>query len=502
MNRLQTIVKVCRRRRTLLVVVASATILVLFGRRYFSGPETAVEAIVECRGLNVHTEEFIERYGDRHVSSWQQEASQGGAEALYLVGLCHYYGAGARQAEAVALRMIRDSAQAGLPEAQLALGQLLEKGDAIAQDPTRAAMWYWEASESGLAEAQFALGTLYAEGRGIPADRDLASNLILAAAAANHDPAQQWVLKHIPQVAIERLDQGEVLQWAERHASQFPPAGVVAASILLESPDAGEKERAVGLLRQAADQDEHGAALLLGRLHEEGRGVSQDRVAAEKLYLQAAAAGSHEAELMLGLLNERRDQLDNAEKWLRKAKQAEITDAGMFLALLLRDKRKAPRDAVPLLEELANQGHPLAQVELARTLVQIYDDKESRSQAVGWLKAAIASGSLEGHLLLADWYQTGRHVERDLDLAFYLLREAAQKGSGDAQFELGECYAHGECGQTKNSVEAMRWYLAAAGNGHGEAARRLAKRYRQGDGAPQSESQAAHWEQVATDAAS
>ena len=61
-------------------------------------------------------------------------------------------------------------AQAGDPEAQIALAGLLSQGLGVAADPAKAAAWYRQAARQGAAMAQLNLGDLYARGRGVPRD--------------------------------------------------------------------------------------------------------------------------------------------------------------------------------------------------------------------------------------------------------------------------------------------------------------------------------------------
>ncbi len=82
-----------------------------------------------------------------------------------------------------AYRLIKPLAEGGLPEAQLNLGLLYEKGQGVPQDyaealkwnlkaaeqgNAKALKWYRKAAEQGNAEAQFHLGLMYDERRGVP----------------------------------------------------------------------------------------------------------------------------------------------------------------------------------------------------------------------------------------------------------------------------------------------------------------------------------------------
>jgi hypothetical protein len=66
------------------------------------------------------------------------------------------------------LEEIQRFAVAGLPEAQVTLGNLYANGDGVPQDHAEAARWYRLAADQGLAGAQHNLGLAYANGNGVP----------------------------------------------------------------------------------------------------------------------------------------------------------------------------------------------------------------------------------------------------------------------------------------------------------------------------------------------
>ena len=74
----------------------------------------------------------------------------------------------------------------------------------------------------------------------------------------------------------------------------------------------------------------------------------------------------------------------------------------------------------------------------------------------------------------------------------------AKNGDAQAQFILGRCYANGEGGVACDSLEAFRWFLMAAENGHGEAAWEVAQHYR-GGMAPMASVLAAEWVEKAAE---
>lgn len=79
------------------------------------------------------------------------------------------------------------------------------------------------------------------------------------------------------------------------------------------------------------------------------------------------------------------------------------------------------------------------------------------------------------------------------------LREKAEKGDAEAQFELGKMYEAGRGGLTKNFTEAERLYRLSAEQGDAFAQASLAILYRFGKGVPRDYVQAYLWFSLAAD---
>lgn len=80
----------------------------------------------------------------------------------------------------------------------------------------------------------------------------------------------------------------------------------------------GTKDKAIMLIKYAAQHGIHEAAILLGDCYNQGDGVPKDWKIAEAYYRQAAVSGSHEAEYKIGILLVVNNGW-NANSWLKKA---------------------------------------------------------------------------------------------------------------------------------------------------------------------------------------
>ena len=78
------------------------------------------------------------------------------------------------------------------------------------------------------------------------------------------------------------------------------------------------------------------------------------------------------------------------------------------------------------------------------------------------------------------------------------LRQRAEQGDANSQYDLGYMYSNGE-GVPRDDVEAVKWYRLAADQGDAQAQFNLSRRYNFGLGVPQDDTQTAAWLRQATD---
>ncbi len=76
------------------------------------------------------------------------------------------------------------------------------------------------------------------------------------------------------------------------------------------------------------------------------------------------------------------------------------------------------------------------------------------------------------------------------------IREKAEQGDAESQFQFGGMYALGE-DVPKNDKEAVKWYLNAANQGHPKAQYNLAVMYSRGIGVVKDDIEAYAWALVA-----
>lgn len=72
----------------------------------------------------------------------------------------------------------------------------------------------------------------------------------------------------------------------------------------------------------------------------------------------------------------------------------------------------------------------------------------------------------------------------DLERALPILKQAAEKGSAEAQYNLGYCYQSG-IGVAINKTEAVKWFLKSANQGYTDGLYQMMMAYGNGDGVKQ-----------------
>lgn len=231
--------------------------------------------------------------------------------------------------------------------------------------------------------AEKKLAEMYAIGRGVKED-DAQAIAWWAKAADQGDPGAQWELgnEYIAGTRIKR-DYGQALRWFRKGAEQgYARAQMNLANMLsgLYPPVAADRVEAAHWLRLAADQNEMGAASLLGDRYAAGVGVPQNDT--------------------------------QAVYWWRKA-----AETGKF--------------------EYRAEANLAESYELGRGIEQDY------SRALYWYRKAEFMEP-KAKLGLARMYDRGLGAEKDSARAFAIYSDLAKKGWSEAQRHLAGMYERGE----------------------------------------------------------
>jgi len=146
--------------------------------------------------------------------------------------------------------------------------------------------------------------------------------------------------------------------------------------------------------------------------------------------------------------------------------------------------------AMQILQPVAEQGHPRAQVRLA----YIYDQARYYDEALHWYREAAEAGNTEAAIGLAVMYSAGDGTEPDPEAAGRWMRKAADNGEVRAMVAIADAYERGGLGMEIDAEQAVNWYTRAAEHGSRSARERLFEAYTSGElGLPQDAAAAEQW---------
>jgi len=114
-----------------------------------------------------------------------------------------------------------------------------------------------------------------------------------------------------------------------------------------------------------------------------------------------------------------------------------------------------------------------------------------------WLLAALLLPA--GAVVAGPFEEATRAFEKgDYETAHRIIRPLAEKGSPEAQCNLGLMYFQG-LGVPRDPAESAKWYGKAAEQGNAEAQMSLARMFALGAGVPQDPAEAAKWHRKAAE---
>ncbi|MDT2021424.1 tetratricopeptide repeat protein [Methylocella sp. CPCC 101449] len=190
-------------------------------------------------------------------------------------------------------------AHAGVARAQNNIGACFAEGLGVERDDALALKWLTLSADAGDPVGRRNLAALYFKGQdslgqGIEADFDRAAELYRLAAEAGDGPAQDmlsWMLLEGETIA---LDPVEARRWALAAAEQGVAASMTRLGMIYHNALGVERdpEEAAAWWRKAAAAGDADGQAMLGAAHHLGAGVPRDPVQALALLLRAKANGS------------------------------------------------------------------------------------------------------------------------------------------------------------------------------------------------------------------
>lgn len=254
----------------------------------------------------------------------------------------------------------------------------------------------------------------------------------------------------------------------------------------------GMPEKGFTLALQAADNGFCAAEFLVSQMYAEGRGTLPDDKKAVAYLEKAAYKNYGEAQHALGFRYSKGSSVprddEMALRLYQMAAENGISGAAYNLALW-QERAYNPDGAFKWLERAALLGNVSAMLKLA----MIYDD-ESKAEthdsasACVWYETAAEKGSIEATFLLGEHYETGEGVTKDMKRAVELYETAAKAEYKPAQSKLG--YLYKSDNDIANPQRSLYWNNKAADNGDMRALCNLGLAYEFGNGVEKNEKKA------------
>ena len=115
----------------------------------------------------------------------------------------------------------------------------------------------------------------------------------------------------------------------------------------------------------------------------------------------------------------------------------------------------------------ANQGNPVAELNLGVRILVRARTARDRTTAVMWIRRAADANLAMAQDRLGSMYLNGIEVPQDTATAIDWLQRAAKRGAPAAQLKLGQLYAVGEL-LPVDKAKAYYWYSVAAKPTHSD----------------------------------
>src|SRR5579862_3241724 len=422
---------------------------------------------------------------------WSQRAAASGhAIAQARLGYHYAAGIGVERDYAMAEHWLGEAAKQDEELGILCLAILYAGGHGDPPKFELAAEHFGRLAERGNPAGEYNLALLALAGNGVPADPERAEALLKSAADREHLPAI-----HLLGVRLaERDGDPESLRsaetWLRRAAGRGSAASLVALGRLFASGKSGSLPEAAALIREAADLRHAEAHHCLAELYRDGRGLPRDAEEAAKWFRSAVELGFLHSTVDLMVLHargvERARDLGEVADRLSQAIERGDTTACHYLGVLLLRGIGVPRDSkrgVDLLVRSWEAGHRISGAQLGTYYAsEDADAAPDYARAAEWYAKAGEAGDVASHFNLAFLHIRGLGVALDPDRGVALLTKLADGGFRLAAEALFSQYSPGGYLPPDQAL-AAHWLNRAVELGSTTAARQLARRQFEGDGA-------------------
>ncbi|MGE0799067.1 MAG: tetratricopeptide repeat protein [Lautropia sp.] len=252
-----------------------------------------------------------------------------------------------------------------------------------------------------------------------------------------------------------------------------------------------DSEKAVAVLRRAADQNHAAAQVLLGYLIEQGTGTARNPAEAFQWYQRSARQNDDDGLLNLGRAYEHGigTAADPAQARAYYQKAAALGNGPARDALANLGRAPAPPNAAQqefkrgaalykagdmagaarIFQALAEQGYPPAQLQIGWHHANGAGVARDDQLAAQWYLKSARQGYAIAQNNLAELYEQGRGLAENWGEYLRWARQSAEQGNAYGMLLVGRAYQFG-IAVPQDRQQAIQWFDRAAAKGDDQAA--------------------------------
>lgn len=503
-------------------------------------------------GVEPNVEEALEWF--------HKAAAQGFTNAYLNLGRVYFWGQGVDQNFAEGVRWFRKASLAGDLAGNLYLAAAYIEGKGINQNVSQAVSLIQQAADQNYTPAFNNLGSLYLEGLGVPFDPDKAKELFVRGAELGDGLAYVNLASlyeygtHVPRdesmaMMLYRLgaqtdepfahyslakklmnspfpgDFDEGMTWLESAVELGDPeAQFHLSTILVESSEQADIDRAIELAHMSANAGNLGGKSMVAWLNDTGISGLRDEENVIAMYRKGAEQGDAYSMFQLGVKMLYGEGLElNATEGVRLVNLAcdsyYYEDAcrfargnGSFHWHLYYAERgvifsqqmvgafyewgngveRNYDQAVKWFMLASDHGDAIAKLRLSWLCREGLGVEQNKEIAFQYALESAKLGNLQAYVALYDFYRLGEGVAKDVESGINWLDLAVAKEDPHALFIKGRSYLIGEL-VPLDPIAAFDLFKNAAERGSEAAALQLAVLYALGNGTELSYEDALHW---------
>jgi TPR repeat protein len=467
-------------------------------RREFQDEWPAIANATNAWAVQIRQRRDWEEVSNASLDQLRRLAEQGSPLAQLRLAYCCFTGTAVRADPVGAVKWLLSPAQEGLAPAQFMLGYAQWNGLGTPRNEPVAVEWFTKAAEQDFADAQFMLGLAYLNGGSAP-DRRRGDDpeSTRSVRVFNRAPARgaKWLLKaahqgkpHAQLTVGQCYDEGNgVTRDPAQAATWFRAAGdsfrrsaeqgdaqaedVLAINFARGLDLVGDPNEGLKWCRKAAERGNGIAQIKLAVSYARGDGVSKDEAEAAGWWRKAAEKGLASAQFYFGLCcyegsGVSKDDAAAVSWWRTAVERYHLPSAELFLALCYWKGEGVTKDPA--------QADALWRHAAMEAGIGNFDfhDGSPNDTASGekWWRQVAEQGSPRLQYWLAQFYQLGKGVTRDLAEALKWYRKAADSGEIVALNAAAWIMATSEHSEIRNGAVAVDYAeKAAAATGRKEA---------------------------------